>query len=246
MEAERDPTSRSIFHRAQCAWALRATDSQSSDLADGVFESGAPPVGQGPDAHGLTVCRLRHPREGDAEVQALCAALSTSVFRGKSNRLSGFKLNLHLSEVPCISCLGCTLQFQHRFPGVLQVSFDRGRQTSEETTPLCRPALPLGAYAQASSASYDQGPQNGTDGGVDRCMMRKNGPDLREVTSFYSAGGRPRRQGDGAGLGGMESVPHKLINKGSAKSSSQQTYYFSAQPEFLGGSDYKSYETGDK
>ena len=42
---------------------------------------GGEPVAGAPATHGLYVCRLRHTREGDAEIQALCAALGTSALR---------------------------------------------------------------------------------------------------------------------------------------------------------------------
>merc|ERR1719221_1855385 len=94
-----------------------------------------------PDRHRLYVCRLRHPREGDAEIQALCAALGTSVLQvGRAP--PGLALNLHLSDVPCVSCLGCTLQFRYRYPGVLRVSFDRGRMVDKDTVPGPRPPPP--------------------------------------------------------------------------------------------------------
>ncbi|CAK9097211.1 unnamed protein product [Durusdinium trenchii] len=107
-----DPVSRSIFHRAQCVWQLGIQGDTDGALADGLFESGEPVAGA-PAGHGLYVCRLRHTREGDAEIQALCAALDTSVMRS--------------GRVP---------------EGVLQISFDRGRVQSEDSRPIPRPPPP--------------------------------------------------------------------------------------------------------
>ena len=137
--------------------SLHEVDSEGN-VADGIFESGLPMAGEGPEAHGLVVCRLRHPREGDAEVQALCAAMSTSVLgRGEPGRARrppvGLQLHLHLSDVPCISCLGCTLQFHYRFPGVLRVSFDPGRQLHVDSVPLPRPPAPPRLANTLSSAA---------------------------------------------------------------------------------------------
>lgn len=53
-EARRDPVSRSIFHRAQCAWQLgiRGGGGGGSAVADGVFESGEPKFGGPEDSDG--------------------------------------------------------------------------------------------------------------------------------------------------------------------------------------------------
>eukprot|EP00747_Dinoflagellata_sp_TGD_P022056 gnl/TRDRNA2_/TRDRNA2_128875_c2_seq1.p1 gnl/TRDRNA2_/TRDRNA2_128875_c2~~gnl/TRDRNA2_/TRDRNA2_128875_c2_seq1.p1 ORF type:complete len:317 (-),score=42.75 gnl/TRDRNA2_/TRDRNA2_128875_c2_seq1:57-1007(-) len=241
--ASKDPTSRSVFHRAQCVWQLGIHGDVGGALADGIFESGQPTEGSHPDLHGLHVCRLRHPREGDAEVQALCAALGTSVLRG-GRCPPGLALHLHLSEVPCVSCLGCTLQFHFRHPGVLRVSFDRGREAPKDSVPVPRPppppskkgnALPYAPVPEFYANGAGAAPSNG-DEVVDRSLLRKDGPDCREVTSFYG-GSRLQRKNDGAALGGLEHVPHRKLR--SASGSSNQTFYFSARPAFYQANDYE-------
>mmetsp|Transcript_163806 Transcript_163806/g.525348 ORF Transcript_163806/g.525348 Transcript_163806/m.525348 type:complete len:1129 (+) Transcript_163806:75-3461(+) len=241
-EAAKDPVSRSIFHRAQCAWQLGLEGDASGALADGVFESGEPKHG-GPEQHGLTVVRLRHPREGDAEVQALCAALGTSVLRG-GRAPPGMMLQLHLSDVPCVSCLGATLQFRFRFPGVLKVSFDRGRILTEDSDIIPRPppplskkgnAVPYAPMPEMMAKRPDLLDENGEV--VDRSLLRRAGPDCRDVTSFYGGRGPngPRRT-DGAHCGGEEHVPHKVVKKVSG--GSHQTFYFSARPDFYSKEEY--------
>ena len=69
---------------------------------------------------------------------------------------------------------------------------------------------------------------------VDRSLVRRDGPDCREITSFYGSRG-PRRM-NGAALGGNEAVPHKAL--ASTDGGRQQTYYFSARPEFFDSSEY--------
>jgi len=142
-----DPTGRSAFHRSQCVWRLRAssgTAQAAQSLADGIFASGVA-VAEG-ERHGLVPCRLRHHRGGDAEFRALCAALGTSAMHGARSRSSvspvlHLNLDLHISEVPCVSCLGAMLQFNCRCPGVLKVSFDRGREVLVDTT-VTKPRWP--------------------------------------------------------------------------------------------------------
>jgi len=243
-EAAKDPTSRSVFHRAQCAWRLSAQGDGA--LADGIFESGVPSDG-GPSAHNLIVCRLRHPRDGDAEIQALCAALGTSALRcGRAPK--GLALHLHLSDVPCVSCLGASLQFHFRHPGVLRVSFDRGRESKQDTVPVDRPPPPPSKkgnpypyapvpefYAAKSGEGNDA---DGIAGDVDRSLLRRDGPDCRETTTFYCASREPRRV-DGAASGGNEAVPHKI--KQTAGGGSQQTYYFSVRPDFYDNGEYEGY-----
>ena len=227
-EAAKDPVSRSIFHRAQCAWQLGIQGDADGALADGLFESGEPIAGA-PAGHGLYVCRLRHTREGDAEIQALCAALGTSALR--SGRGQGLKLNLHLSDVPCVSCLGCTLQFQFRYPGVLKVSFDRGRVLQQDSVPIPRPPPP--PSKRGNAVPYAPLASTTPHDGVDRSMLRKDVLQ-RDVTTFYMNSVAPRRS-DGASKGGEEAVPHKVLN---GQNGSQQTYYFSAAPTFYGSGDY--------
>ena len=234
-EALKDPVSRSLFHRAQCAWQLGLQSESSDALADGLFESGEPVAGA-PASHGLYVCRLRHTREGDAEVQALCAALDTSVLRsGRSP--PGLVLNLHLSDVPCVSCLGCTLQFQCRFPGVLRVSFDRGRVLRKDSVPIPRPPPP--PSKRGNPIPYAPMPDAPRSDGVDRSMLRKELPEgSLDTTSFYLNPLLASRRPNGASKGGEEAVPHKLVR---GLNGNQQTYYFSSAPTFFDTGDYESY-----
>eukprot|EP00929_Paragymnodinium_shiwhaense_P084985 TRINITY_DN45478_c0_g1_i1.p1 TRINITY_DN45478_c0_g1~~TRINITY_DN45478_c0_g1_i1.p1 ORF type:complete len:789 (-),score=159.11 TRINITY_DN45478_c0_g1_i1:203-2539(-) len=247
-EAAKDPTSRSVFHRAQCAWQLGMHSGQQGStteaLADGIFESGAP-IDGGPEPHGLYVCRLRHPREGDAEVQALCAALKTSALRS-GRAPPGLRLNLHLSDLPCVSCLGATMQFNCRHPGVLKVSFDRGRILEKDTVPVPRPPPPPSKKGNpvpyAPPVPDPQSRFNGKGDGdgedvVDRSMLRKEAPKY-SGNSFYGGNGQqqPRRT-NGAAMGGQESVPHKNMRslKGGG---SVQTFYFSKKPDYYTAGDY--------
>lgn len=236
--ARTDPTSRTIFHRAQCAWQLsiRGNHSGGEALADGIFESGEPTAEGHPDNHHLVVCRLRHPREGDAEVRALCAAMGTSVLKG-GRCPPGLVLNLHLSDVPCLSCLGATLQFGFRFPGVLRVSFDRGRQLSEDTVPIPRPPPPPSKKGNLMPYA-PMPPKDGAQGEAeDRSMIRREGPDCRDNTSFYGGVSQQQRRTNGAATGGMEAVPHKKVMSLQGGPSAQ-TFYFSAKPDFYGVGDY--------
>lgn len=243
VEGKKDSTSRSVFHRAQCVWRLGMKGDPDGSLADGLFESGEPVAGKGPEQFGLTVCHLRHPREGDAEISALCSALSTSMLQCGQGRKppAGLELSLHLSDVPCISCLGATLQFHFRFPGVLRVSFDRGRELHEDTVAGPRPPpRPSKKAPQSDSSSYRGGPSNFEDNAevsVDRSMVRRDGPDCREVTSFYACASRRKSQHEGAASGGSCEVPHRMRST-SAGGPKHQTFYFSLRPEFYGTDEY--------
>ena len=234
-EVAKDPVSRSLFHRAQCVWQLGLRGDLDGSLADGLFESGEPVAGA-PASHGLYVCRLRHTREGDAEVQALCAALDTSILRS-GRAPEGLALNLHLSDVPCVSCLGCTLQFQFRFPGVLRVSFDRGRILRKDSIPIPRPPPP--PSKRGNPMPYAPMPDAPRSDGVDRSMVRKELPEgSTDMTSFYLNPLLASRRPNGASKGGEEAVPHKLLR---SRNGNQQTYYFSSAPTFFDSEDYDGY-----
>eukprot|EP00928_Gymnodinium_smaydae_P026138 TRINITY_DN20611_c0_g1_i1.p1 TRINITY_DN20611_c0_g1~~TRINITY_DN20611_c0_g1_i1.p1 ORF type:complete len:958 (-),score=120.14 TRINITY_DN20611_c0_g1_i1:11-2884(-) len=84
---------------------------------------------------GLVAATLKHNRGGDGEFQALqaCAracydSLHLDPLRGEGSQAHG-ELWLHVTEVPCLSCVGAMAQFRALFPNVaLHVSFTLGRR----------------------------------------------------------------------------------------------------------------------
>lgn len=102
-----DSSSRAAFHRSQAVWRIGESVT---------VEASGPPV----DPGGLVAIRLKHFRGGDAEFRALAQVASMS-----SKPPS---LEIHVSEVPCLSCLGAMVQFHNMFDVDLRVCFDRGRQ----------------------------------------------------------------------------------------------------------------------
>ncbi|CAK9081549.1 unnamed protein product [Durusdinium trenchii] len=102
------------------------------------------------DAHelGLFAATLRHPRGGDGEFQALQACARASMQLGceptgappmDGSAVEG-ELWLHVSEVPCLSCVGAMAQFRKVFPDVsILISFNLGRQPSEKSQADARP-----------------------------------------------------------------------------------------------------------
>merc|ERR1712079_792687 len=132
------------------------------------------------------------------------------------------------------------------YPGILRVSFDRGRQLAEDSIPIPKPPPPPSKkgnpFPYAPVPEFYQKTNNAdgmgeTSNAVDRSMLRRDGPDCREVTSFYGSVRAPRRI-NGAASGGNEAVPHKTVSN--LQGSRQQTYYFSVQPEFYKSGDYES------
>lgn len=84
---------------------------------------------------GLVASTLKHPRGGDGEFQALQACARACYERLHLDPLAGEgaeavgELWLHVTEVPCLSCVGAMAQFRQLFPNVLlNVSFTLGRQ----------------------------------------------------------------------------------------------------------------------
>ena len=89
------------YGKPPCSWLNSCNHSYQGGSRCGFWDPqppGGEPICGAPASHGLYVCRLRHTREGDAEIQALCAALDTSVLRG-GKAPQGLKLNLHLSDL---------------------------------------------------------------------------------------------------------------------------------------------------
>jgi len=108
-----DKCSRAAFHRSQAVWRI---------WENVTVEASGPPVNSG----GLVACRLKHYRGGDAEFRAMA---QVALMAEKPPTLEIF-----VSEVPCLSCLGAMIQFHRTCPAVkLRVSFDRGRQCPKNT-----------------------------------------------------------------------------------------------------------------
>merc|ERR1712232_1478777 len=109
------------------------------------------------------------------------------------------------------------LQFARRYPGVLRVSFDRGRMVHEDSVPAPRPPPPPSAkgnlipYAPQKPDPPRRSVEGDGNDVIDRSMVRREGPDCRETTSFYRGGRAPHRS-DGAAAGGEEAVPHKIVS----------------------------------
>lgn len=90
---------------------------------------------------GLFAATLKHHRGGDGKFQALQACARASMDLGcqpigapplDGSAVEG-ELWLHVSEVPCLSCVGAMAQFRKVFPDVaLRLSFNLGRQPSQE------------------------------------------------------------------------------------------------------------------
>lgn len=108
---------------------------------------------------GLVAATLKHHRGGDGEFQALqaCARacleeLGLDPLVGEGARAVG-ELWLHVSEVPCLSCVGAMAQFRQLFPNVtLRASFTLGRQAV-----ACSPGeLPSRGVAASSLGSSGQ------------------------------------------------------------------------------------------
>jgi len=84
---------------------------------------------------GLVASTLKHPRGGDGEFQALQACARACYERLHLDPLAGEgaaavgELWLHVTEVPCLSCVGAMAQFRQLFPNILlNVSFTLGRK----------------------------------------------------------------------------------------------------------------------
>eukprot|EP00445_Apocalathium_hangoei_P064783 CAMPEP_0204113934 /NCGR_PEP_ID=MMETSP0361-20130328/3944_1 /ASSEMBLY_ACC=CAM_ASM_000343 /TAXON_ID=268821 /ORGANISM="Scrippsiella Hangoei, Strain SHTV-5" /LENGTH=645 /DNA_ID=CAMNT_0051064375 /DNA_START=8 /DNA_END=1945 /DNA_ORIENTATION=- len=107
---------------------------------------------------GLFSTTLKHPRGGDGEFQALqacaracaelgCQPASDAHARGETMR---GEVWLHVSEVPCLSCVGAMAQFRQLFPHIaLNVAFTLGRQPAG--MPEAKPKFEPSARDDASS-----------------------------------------------------------------------------------------------
>lgn len=98
---------------------------------------------------GLVATTLKHNRGGDGEFQALQACARACLEQlgldplgaggaASSGTSAVGELWLHVSEVPCLSCVGAMAQFRRLFPSIdLHVSFTLGRQpTAANSGPL--------------------------------------------------------------------------------------------------------------
>ena len=91
---------------------------------------------------GLFSAILRHPRGGDGEFQALQACARSCLDDLGCNPIGAPPLDgsavegelwLHVSEVPCLSCVGAMAQFRKMFPDIkLHIAFNLGRQPSQD------------------------------------------------------------------------------------------------------------------
>lgn len=109
----------------------------SLQSASGCLERGPVAITSGAptEAHelGLFAATLRHHRGGDGEFQALQACARACLELGLpplANGQDAFgEIWLHVSEVPCLSCVGAMAQFRQLFPNLrLNVTFTLGRQ----------------------------------------------------------------------------------------------------------------------
>eukprot|EP00929_Paragymnodinium_shiwhaense_P097298 TRINITY_DN59034_c0_g1_i2.p1 TRINITY_DN59034_c0_g1~~TRINITY_DN59034_c0_g1_i2.p1 ORF type:complete len:939 (-),score=231.37 TRINITY_DN59034_c0_g1_i2:676-3492(-) len=109
---------------------------------------------------GLVAATLKHHRGGDGEFQALqsCARacldeLGLDPLTGAGAAVEG-EVWLHVSEVPCLSCVGAMAQFRRLFPKVsLCVSFTLGRS-----------AKPSAGASLGSALVGDNGDASGSNG----------------------------------------------------------------------------------
>jgi len=226
-----DPTGRSAFHRSQCVWRVEfpSMDSRSEPLA-GIFESSTPLEDE--SCKGLVACGLRYRRGGDAEFRALCTVLNSDAvaqhIRQGAYELQGCAVMMHVSEVPCVSCLGAIIQFNCRYPGVLRISFDRGRETTVDTvlteeTSVRLDMLSGGNYAggmlpPVKADRFD--PALGMR--VPKGAATFYGPAVHNISTLKVPP---------AGSG----VQHEVI-------AGQQTFYLASRPIFLSKTDYDRYD----
>ena len=115
---------------------------------------------------GLFAAILRHPRGGDGEFQALQACARACLQELGCNPIGAPPLDgsaiegelwLHVSEVPCLSCVGAIAQFRHIFPDIkIHISFNLGRQPSQDGTSSASP------QANSSGSVVMHGPRDAT------------------------------------------------------------------------------------
>jgi len=115
-------------------YSLRRAD------GDGAAELGPTAITSGPadEAHelGLFATTLRHHRGGDGEFKAMQACARACADLGRAPAVGGGgladidgELWVHVSEVPCLSCVSAMAQFRRLFPDItLHCAFTLGRQ----------------------------------------------------------------------------------------------------------------------
>mmetsp|Transcript_16873 Transcript_16873/g.39408 ORF Transcript_16873/g.39408 Transcript_16873/m.39408 type:complete len:814 (+) Transcript_16873:164-2605(+) len=120
-------------------YCLRAPDLGGGAAREVAYGPAGFASGQPNEQHelGLFAATLKHNRGGDGEFQALQACARAAVDLGfpplgdaphNAACLTG-DLWLHVSEVPCLSCVGAMAQFRRLLPEVrLNLSFTLGRQ----------------------------------------------------------------------------------------------------------------------
>lgn len=169
-------------------------------------------------------CRLRHDRGGDAEFRVLCAAMEVGFFGEETP--SNCELLLHTSEVPCLSCLGAMLQFNYRHPGVLRVSFDRGRECHRDTV--------VDESTQRLAPPFVEG-KSPQDAATPPTVEVYAGGSVQVALTFYTARPVSRPPCVVIAPSSSSGVPQKTV-------SGQQTFYMSVGPAFFNVDEYDDYD----
>ena len=122
-------------------YSLRALTGQNCGVEPTAVTSG--PASEAFEL-GLFAAVLRHPRGGDSEFQALQACARACLQDLGCNPIGAPPLDgsavegelwLHVSEVPCLSCVGAMAQFRKMFPDIkIHIAFNLGRQPSQDGT----------------------------------------------------------------------------------------------------------------
>eukprot|EP00927_Polykrikos_kofoidii_P062341 TRINITY_DN57149_c0_g1_i1.p1 TRINITY_DN57149_c0_g1~~TRINITY_DN57149_c0_g1_i1.p1 ORF type:complete len:1019 (+),score=164.33 TRINITY_DN57149_c0_g1_i1:270-3326(+) len=162
-------------------YTLRSCSQESVMCGGTVVEQGPVGVasGQAVDAWelGLVAATLKHHRGGDGEFQALqaCARscleeLGLDPLTGSGSQAVG-ELWLHVSEVPCLSCVAAMAQFRRLFPSVaLNVTFSLGRQ------PMAASIVPAHTTEPTQNHVGDHG-DSGSTGASAASKLRGSGSE---------------------------------------------------------------------
>lgn len=236
--AAADPTGRAAFHRSQCVWQL--VGAGGDGVAGGLLASASAAGATG----GLVACRLRHARGGDAEFRAMAAAAELLESAPSASGIgAAVELRLHVSEVPCVSCVGAMVQLRFRCPGMgFCVTFDRGREAWEDSPP--QPSgppkprrLPELAQAGLDGAAAQQLYAGGAlPAAPSVCKVQRAAAELAEhgacgAASFYSGGGGARRALAEPGRGAR----HRILG-------GRQSFYPNRQPIFMEAAEYDEFQ----
>jgi len=192
-----EPTDASLQHKTTCAWELKRCRHGIGAGSNGpqIAVSGTPMNAE----TRFVSCVVEHPRASDAEFQVVNRAAEHILSGGSGDDTGGGVsgiLQMDVSEIPCLSCLGALRQFQKAFPGVtLRVSFSI-RKVSDVCADLSldtkvEPALP---------------PSTGS-GNTSRNQLA---PDNRGRSPFARAPAVPPRASSSVARRTCPPVPRKL------------------------------------